>query len=492
MSLPPAVLRPSMSRGRARRWMAALTLAGVAAAPACATNPVTGKRELALISEQQEIQMGREAADQAVQSLGLVRDDALQQYVQGVGAKLASVSERPGLPWSFRVVDDPSPNAFALPGGYIFVTRGMMNLMTNEAELASVLGHEIGHVTARHSVNQMSKGQLAQLGLGLGAILAPEATQQFGQIAGTGLQLLFLKYGRDDERQADELGFKYALAERYDVRYMADVFAALQRLGGESGQSPVPSWMSTHPDPGERVATARARVAALTTPLTDATVNRGPYLARIDGLVYGENPRNGFFEGASFIHPDLRFRFDLPAGWKGQNLPDAVVAVSPQQDAVLQLTLAEGADAATAARRFLSQQGVQAGQPFQQSINGIPATGGYFQAQTEQGAVQGLAAFFPYGGSTYQMLSYAVANAFPGYDRAVRSSIGSFRALTDQRLLNVQPKRVVIVKLDRAQSLDALARSQGSSIGGAELAILNGVPSADTQLERGLSVKIVR
>ncbi|MHB1224121.1 MAG: M48 family metalloprotease [Gemmatimonadaceae bacterium] len=485
--------RATVPGPRTRGWVVALALAVTAGAtPACARNPVTGERELALVSEAQEIQMGRESARQVEQSLGLVEDDALQQYVQRVGAKLAGESERPELPWTFRVVDDPSPNAFALPGGFIFVTRGMMNLMVNEAELASVLGHEIGHVTARHSVQQISRGQLAQLGLGLGAILAPEAAQQYGQLAGTGLQLLFLKYGRDDERQADELGFKYALNENYDVRHMANVFASLERLGEASGQSPVPSWMASHPDPGERVETARARVAALDRPLTNAIVDRGPYLARIDGLIYGENPRNGFFQGSTFIHPDLRFQLELPRGWRGQNLPEAVVAMSPEQDAILQLTLAQGTSPTAAARQFLSQQGVQAGQTFQQSINGIPAAGSYFQAQTEQGVVQGLAAFFTHGGNTYQLLSYAPAERFGAYDPTVRATIGSFRPLTDPKLLGVQPRRMDIVTLTRAQSLTALAASQKSSLSPAELAILNGVPTADTPLERGTAVKIVR
>ncbi len=487
----PAVSRNWRSFGR-RSVMSVALVATAVVLPACARNPVTGHRELALISEAQEIQMGREAAQQAAQSLGLVQDDALQQYVQRIGAKLASNSERPGLPWTFRVVDDASPNAFALPGGFIFVTRGMMNLMTNEAELASVLGHEIGHVTARHSVQQMSRGQLAQLGLGIGSILAPEAAQQFGQLASTGLQLLFLKYGRDDERQADELGFKYALEANYDVRYMADVFAALDRLGDASGQSPVPPWLSTHPDPGDRVETARARVAQLTRPLTNTIVDRGPYLAHIDGLVYGENPRNGFFEDGSFIHPDLRFRLQMPTGWKAQNLPQAVVAMSPQQDAILQLTLVPGTSATAAAQQFVRQEGVQAGQAFQQSINGIPAAGSYFQAQTEQGPVQGLAAFFSFDGNTYQLLSYAVDNRFSAYEPAVRSTVGSFRALTDRKLLDIQPRRMHIVTLDRTQTLAELASSQHSPLSPAELAILNGVPSADTPLERGMAVKIVR
>ena len=144
---------------------------------ACATNPVTGKSEISLISQDQEIQMGQQGAQQVVQEIGLVNNQALQNYVKQVGVSLASKSERPNLPWSFRVVDDPTPNAFALPGGFIFVTRGLLDLMNNEAELASVLGHEIGHVTAKHSVTQMSQQQLAQLGLGIGAILSTTVAQ---------------------------------------------------------------------------------------------------------------------------------------------------------------------------------------------------------------------------------------------------------------------------------------------------------------------------
>jgi predicted Zn-dependent protease len=184
-------------RGRAvgiPMWLMTLAIGG------CALNPATGRRQLSLISEQQEIQMGREAAAEIQTALGLVDDTSLQSYVQRIGRQEAAISERPNLPWQFHVVDDPTPNAFALPGGFIYVTRGMMALMTSEAELAGVLGHEIGHVTARDTVNQLSKQQVAQLGFGLGSIFVPEM-QQFGSLAGAGLNLLFLKYGRDDERE---------------------------------------------------------------------------------------------------------------------------------------------------------------------------------------------------------------------------------------------------------------------------------------------------
>ena len=458
---------------------------------ACATNPVTGKPELSLVSEQQEIQMGQQGAQQVAQEVGLVKDQALQNYLQTIGSAIATKSERPNLPWTFRAVDDPSPNAFALPGGYVFVTRGLLDLMNNEAELASVLGHEIGHVTARHSVHQMSEQQLAQLALGVGAILSPTVAQ-FGDVAAQGLGLLFLKYGRDDERQADDLGFRYALNQGYDVRYMDDVFRSLQRLGEASKESPLPSWLATHPGEAERIQTIDSKLAQLQpAQLANTKVNAQEYLQRVNGLVYGADPRNGFFQGNTFYHPDLRFQISLPSGWQGQNLSQAVIAVSPQQDGIIQLTLAQGNSAEAAARAFLSQQGIQPGQASQQTVNGVPAVASTFQAQTEQGVIQGLAAFFTYNGATYQVIGYAPAQRFGAYQAAFRQSLGSFAPVTDSRVLNVQPKKLNVVSLPQQMTLAEFAQRNPSSIPLAELAILNQVEDPNKALPAGTPVKQV-
>src|SRR5512133_1768281 len=183
-------------------------LAAALALAACARNPVTGERQLSLVSTEQEIALGKESAEQVTQSIGRYPDPGVQAYVEGIGKKLAAASERPQLPWSFTVLDDPTVNAFALPGGPVFVTRGILTHLNSEAELAAVLGHEIGHITARHSVQQISKAQLAQLGLGVGMVLS-EDLRKIAPVAGAGLQLLFLQFGRDAERQSDELGFRY-------------------------------------------------------------------------------------------------------------------------------------------------------------------------------------------------------------------------------------------------------------------------------------------
>jgi predicted Zn-dependent protease len=468
------------------RW---IFLAPVVAA--CATNPVTGKSELSLVSEQQEIQMGQQGAQQVAQEVGLVKDQALQNYLQTVGSGIASKSERPNLPWTFRAVDDPSPNAFALPGGYVFVTRGLLDLMNNEAELASVLGHEIGHVTARHSVHQMSEQQLAQLALGVGAILSPTVAQ-LGGAASQGLGLLFLKYSRDDERQADDLGFRYALNQGYDVRFMDDVFRSLQRLGEASKESPLPSWLATHPGEAERIQTIDSKLAQLQpAQLANTKVNAQQYLQRVNGLVYGADPRNGFFQGNTFYHPDLRFQISLPSGWQGQNLSQAVIAVSPQQDGIIQLTLAQGNSPEAAARAFLSQKGIQAGQASQQTVNGVPAVASTFQAQTEQGVIQGLAAFFTYNGATYQVIGYAPAQRFGAYESAFRQSLGSFAPVTDSRVLNVQPKKLNVVSLPQQMTLAEFAQRNPSTIPLAELAIVNQVEDPNKALPAGTPVKQV-
>ncbi|MGH7505095.1 MAG: M48 family metalloprotease, partial [Longimicrobiales bacterium] len=352
-----------------RRFAAGLLPALALSASACATNPATGETQLSLISEQQEIQMGREADQAIVAQLGLYPDESLQQYVQQLGAKLATVSERPDLPWTFRVVDDPTVNAFALPGGFIYVTRGIMAYLESEAQLASVLGHEIGHVTARHSVEQMSRQQLAQIGLAVGTVLRPDLANVF-DLASTGLGLLFLKYGRDDERQSDDLGLRYMTRANYDPREMPEVFSLLEQVSQLDGAGRVPEWLSTHPDPGNRRDRIAAEIAALPDQDFSDEVVQGPsYVRRLDGLVYGQNPREGFFRGTDFMHPELRFRVSFPQGWQTANQKQAVLAGSPNQDAIVQITLAGESSSDAAARAFLSQQGLQAGSPQRTTIN---------------------------------------------------------------------------------------------------------------------------
>jgi predicted Zn-dependent protease len=453
----------------------------------CATNPVTGESELSLVSEEQEIQMGQQGAEAAKAAYGLVDDPALQKYVSSIGLEIAKDTERPDLPWAFYVIDDASVNAFALPGGPVFITRGILGAMNSEGELASVLGHEIGHITARHSAHQMSQQQLAALGLGLGSILSSKVAELSGVI-GQGLQLLFLKYSRDDESQADALGFRYMVQENYDPREMAAMFRTLDRETPDEGR--LPAWLSTHPDPGNRYQTALHRVDSLDRNLSGMKVDQADFLAHVDGLVYGENPREGFFKDGRFYHPDLKFQFQVPNGWQVQNTKQAVIAVSAQQDAMIQLTAGQGAPTA-ALQQFLGQQGIQAGRVSSSAINGLPAASGYFQAQTENGALAGLVSYISYGGNTYQLLTYTPAQQLDAYNATFQQVIGSFEPLTDPAILNVQPKKVEVVKLPSRMTLAEFNSRYPSSIPVEELAIINGVETGTT-LAAGTEVKRVR
>ena len=323
-------------------------------------------------------------------------------------------------------------------------------MMNNEAELASVVGHEIGHVTARHSVQQMSQQQLAQLALGVGAILSPTVAQ-LGGVASQGLGLLFLKYGRDDERQADDLGFRYALTQGYDVRYMDDVFRSLQRLGEASNQSPLPNWLATHPGEAERIQTIDAKLAQLTPDqLANAKVNAQQFMQRVNGLVYGANPRNGFFQGNTFYHPDLRFQIVVAERLAGAEPDAGGGGGEPAAGRDHPAHAREGKLGRSSGARVPLAAGDSGGTGVAQTVNGVPAVASTFQAQTEQGVIQGLAAFFTYNGTTYQVIGYAPAQRYAAYDPVFRQSLGSFGPVTDPRVLNVQPNKVTIVTLSAA------------------------------------------
>lgn len=458
---------------------------------ACATNPVTGRSELSLVSESQEISMGQQAKQEVAASIGLYDDAQAQTYVSNLGKKLAASSERPTLPWSFQVVDDPAVNAFALPGGPIFVTRGIMTTLNSEAELAAVVGHEIGHITAKHSVQQISRAQVAQIGLGVGSILSDNVASVAG-IAGTGLSILFLKYGRDAESQSDALGFKYSMNANYDVREMLDVFRTLERVGASSGGGGgLPEWLSSHPNPGNRLAATQQRIDSMGGRIpANAVVGRDAYLRIIDNMVYGENPRQGFFRGGLFLHPDLKFQIQFPQGWKYQNQTAAVVGVSSSNDAAVQLTLAGTKTPAEANAEFFSGQGIRALQTNRTSINGNSAVSSAFEAQTQDGVVRGVATFISYGGNTYQILGYTEAAKINTYSNDFMASAGSFRTLTDQAALNVQPMRVGLVRVPRAMTLEQFYAQYPAPVPVAEIGLINDLTAGQT-IAAGTTVKRV-
>ncbi len=472
-----------MPRSFAALCALAVLLAG------CATNPATGEKQFTLVSEGQEIQMGLEADPSIVGSMGLDPDSGRQRYVRELGMRLARVSERPNLPWTFRVIDDPVVNAFAFPGGHIYVTRGILAHLNSEAELASVLGHEIGHVTARHSVTQMTRQQVAQLGLVVGTVLRPDLARYTG-IASQGLGLLFLKYSRDDESQADHLGLRYMRRAGYDAHRMPEVYTLLERVSQAGGGGRVPDWLATHPNPVNRRGAIDREIAALPPDSIGTVVNRDVYLRHIDGVVFGDNPRDGFFHGSEFLQPELRFRITFPVGWTTQNQRQAVVAVSAQQDALEQLSLSDQASPDAAAQAFFSQPGVR-GSPGRGSVHGFAAAGGAFSAITQDStALAGRVVFVAYDGRVYQLLAYAPQARWAAYAGAADQSVGSFDRLTDPAVLGVQPWHVQVVTTGQPILVDDFVRRYPGPTPAAVTALVNNV-DPDARLGPGLVKRIV-
>jgi len=460
---------------------AILLIAWVVSCSACVRNPATGERQLSLISHSQEMALGEQATQEVADTIGYYDDDSLARYVRRVGMALAQTSERPNLPWTFEVVDDPTTNAFALPGGHIFVTRGLLAHLENEAQLATVLGHEIGHVTAEHSLNQMSKQQLASVGIGLGGLVSGSVAA-LGQ---KGLSLLMLKFSRDDERQADTLGVRYALRAGYDPREMPKVFAVLERVSKrESHGKTLPTWLETHPDPEERIRTTNARLERLHRDFTGLKVAEEPLLGAIRGLVFGEDPRQGFFRGSRFFQPELGFTVTFPSGFETANTRQAVQAASPAGDAAMQLTLAPSDSPRQAMAAFREKSGVVLSSDSEQTEERVSAS---FTAGS--GEVKGTLAFVRVGEHTFQVVGVATPAAYPKYERTFADVIASLAPVTDPSLLAEKPKRVQVERLDEPSSVLELQRKH-PTLSVEELATVNQVP-ASARLERGTVVKWV-
>ena len=464
----------------------------------CATNPVTGKRQVVLMSEAQEIAMGKEADPQIVAQYGLYEDKALQDFITQKGKQMAAISHRPNLDYEFKIVDSDVINAFAVPGGYVYFTRGIMAHFNNEAEFAGVLGHEIGHIAARHSVEQQRNAILGQLGLIAGIVIAPELAQ-FAEAASQGLGLLFLKFGRDAERESDKLGVEYSSKIGYNAHEMAGFFNTLERKGAESGAAELPNFLSTHPNPGERHVT----VDKLATEwqqqlkLTNPQVNRNEYLKRIEGLVYGEDPRGGYLENNVFYHPELKFQFPVPANWSYQNSPQRVQLAPKDGKALMFLTLAQGNSLQEAANAALQQYSLQPLESRQVTVNGLPAIAvvadqkSQQQQQQQAAAVRTLSYFIQYGGNIYHIIGVSAVNDFNTYSPYFTSTMQNFRQLTEAAKLNKQPERVRIKTVSQNTTLEQALRNYNvNSNRLEEHAVLNGMKLSD-RVAQGTMIKII-
>jgi predicted Zn-dependent protease len=446
--------------------------------------PATGQKQYLGYSWQQETEIGKEASKQVSALFGVYRDPKLERYVSDVGNRVLATSHlrRPGAeeqfrktPVTFGVLDSPVINAMALPGGYIYITRGMLAHLNNEDQLATVLAHEIGHVAARHAARQAWQQKIGQ-GLLLGGAVLSQGlglpAQDILNLGGMAAQLFFLRYSREDELEADKLGVEYGLAAGYDSREVIPFFQTLSRIQEKEGQG-MPSFLATHPDPGARVQRIRE--------LTGATPARRPspadtrYLNTIENLVVGEDPRQGFVEGDTFYHPDMRFRFPVPRGFKVVNQPTQVVMVEEQNRAMLGFSATGEKSVEAAASKFLNQQGFRIIERGPMRSSGLPAYVVIADAQTQNGQVVRVMAYFvEFRGSVYYFVGYAGQQTFNSYRGAFLRTMQGFSEVQDPRMLNRQPLRLDLQPVSRsARFQDLIPRSFPAPFTTQDVAIMN-------------------
>lgn len=431
----------------------------------CAVNPVTGKKEIMLVSQQTEINMGKNIDRGIRMEYGLYQDRELRDYVDHVARKLVPYSHRPDLEYHFAVLDTPVVNAFAAPGGYIYVTRGLLALMNSEAELATVLGHELGHVAARHSAKQMTRAILFTLGIAVAA----ELSRDFRKVAPISMiatQLLFLKYGRNAEHQSDKLGIEYAIKAGYNSQRMVDFFNSLANIKKSQGGSKLPNFLSTHPMTEKRIQRVNDEIRegkfSPTDGSTQLAVNRNHYLQKIDGLIYGKNPRQGYVENGIFYHPDMSFSFRVPYGWKVSNTARQVSMTSPNGKAAIIFQVENSTqDLAEYSRKKMNDiktpEIIDEGY---RTINGFNAFHTLFSMTTQENSDQEERARLNISiycirksGSIFTFFSAANHNDFYRVEDQIESTVNSFNPLRIRRHLNRRPQRIFIRRVRRAQTL---------------------------------------
>ena len=458
-----------------------------ALASGCATNPVTGKTQFSLVSGQQELAIGKDGYQAMLAEYGAYDDARVASYVDSVGKKLAAVSHLPNLDWHFTVLDDPVVNAFAMPGGYIYITRGILAHLNSEAQLAGVLGHEIGHVTARHTAAQITKQQVAGLTLGLASALSG-SFQRYSGAAQQAMGLLFLKYSRDNETQADELGVSYSTKAGFDPREIPLTYVMLRRTGEQAGQR-IPGFMSTHPDPGDREARTRELAKTAATGKSGLVIRSRDHVRRLDALVFGTDPRQGWFEGTRFTQPELAFELTFPLGWKTQNGRTSVAAGAPDQTGAMQLTLAEAKDrSAVEFVQQLATSGQIAGFDGQrETIGGLNAWIGHISTTRTDGTTASLCAEFLRDGTRM----FQVLGRSSGGDEPIFASMRTFRKVSDSARLNVVPARVKVITVAKSEAFSAVAASYGAQeIDVTSESILNSVEPEET-VAAGTLLKLV-
>lgn len=432
---------------------------------ACAIqrSPVTGDRRAYGFSWAKAKQIGAQADKQIQAQFGVYDNQALQQYVENVAEKVLAVSDLrdEGTPekyqkteFTFRVLASPVVNAFALPGGYVYVTRGLLAHLKNEAQLAVVLGHEIGHVAARHASQSAFERQFSQILLLGGAIAGQQILGipggQILQLGSLARKYLFLSYSRDDEREADALGVEYAARQGYHTAAASDFFVSLERMSAQTGG--IPNWLSSHPDPADR--------AERIPKLSKYWANRGlqqnirgmdQYMSTIDNIIFGHNPRIGFTRGGNFFHPELAFYFPYPLQWNLTNTPSVVQIVNDDGNAVVLFQIdPKSKTPKKSVLAFLQQDGIEVTRASDVSYHGLNGYQATATGEAQNGA--GITFYLysvAYNGNIYRYVTYTLTELFSEYRNELQGAATNFQPLTDSSILNTKPVRLNVIKAEK-------------------------------------------
>ncbi|MDH4016180.1 MAG: M48 family metalloprotease [Actinomycetota bacterium] len=439
-------------------------------------------------------ELGGEEAEKVEQKMGLVEDAALVAYVDALGRKLAAASDRPEGPWRFLVIDMPEPNAFALPGGHVYVSRGLLALVNSEDELAGVIGHEIGHVTAGHSAKRV-RATIATSPVSIASGLAGFATSivspSLGRMVANSGQMLqaglvVAPYGRAQENEADEIGQRIASRAGYDP---AGLTAFLHSLDREvellSGEQRSASFLDTHPVTADRVAKTRERSGELPhTPGRPIAANRAALFAKFDGIVVGPDPAKGVFIDGVFQHPELNARFAIPSGWQPTGNDEAVGAVSPGNDALVYVGVAEEGKTLDAVLGALKEE--EAGLVFERfRVGKLPAARTRMTDRKRFVQID----LIEHGGDVYSMVGQATGDNAASYAATFDATTQSFRPMTWLERKSLIETRLRIREARSRETPAQLGKRVGSSWSDEQVAVANGVETS-TRFSAGEPVKV--
>jgi len=456
-------------------------------------------------SWEEEKKLGAQADKQIQQQFGVYQDSSVIQYVRNIGQNVLQHSDirGEGVPekfknteFHFRVLDSPIINAFALPGGYVYMTRGLMSHLNNEAQFSMVMGHEIAHVIARHGSKQAFQQKLGNIALVGGSILGQQAlgipAGDLMNLGGATAQIIYSSYSRSMESQADKLGVKYSAKTGYDASEGAAFFETLQRLGS-APEGLLPQLLQSHPDPGQR----EQQIPKLDQKWESMGFNRNElrkdqYMAAIDGMVFGDDPRQGFTENNTFLHPGLAFKFPVPTGWQVQNQPTRVILIAPEQNAVMLMELdANNNSVETSVRTFAGQQGMNMVSSGATSSNGLDAYQAIVDATDQQGRQMRIYVYaIEYENNIYRFVGFTGKSAFDSYKNSFTTTTKGFDELTDKKTLNIKPVRLKVIVAERTDKLiNLLPKNLPMNITPEDVAILNQLELTDT-VEKGTRIKL--